>query len=295
MIYKYLSPARLDVLRNGTLRATQADALNDPFELKPFFSSVFSVHELNQQFSDEIAITAAFEEAIADLPPELQRVLPREKILALAQDPAFRPAFNAMLEQEVETFFEHQMPSFTEMLRSRLHAVLGSSVGIVSFSRVADETLMWSHYAVDHKGFAVGFDENHPFFDRRRSSGDEFFHLRPVTYHPASVNYASLSELDGAAMLCAKQDRWSYEHESRMLIPLEKTDSLHANEAIHLVEYPREVVREVVFGHRASVDLIREVVSELESGRDFKDVSLRQARADWASGRIVVNALRLPL
>jgi hypothetical protein len=36
-LYKYLIPARIDVLQNRSIRFTQHMALNDPFEMKPFF------------------------------------------------------------------------------------------------------------------------------------------------------------------------------------------------------------------------------------------------------------------
>jgi hypothetical protein len=35
LVYKYLHPDRIDVLKNGVIRFTQASALNDPFESRP--------------------------------------------------------------------------------------------------------------------------------------------------------------------------------------------------------------------------------------------------------------------
>ena len=35
MIYKYVVPDRIDVLENSLIRFTQANALNDPFEVDP--------------------------------------------------------------------------------------------------------------------------------------------------------------------------------------------------------------------------------------------------------------------
>ena len=36
-LYKYLIPDRIDVLKNQSIRFSQHMALNDPFEMKPFF------------------------------------------------------------------------------------------------------------------------------------------------------------------------------------------------------------------------------------------------------------------
>lgn len=45
-MYKYGTPERLDVLRNALIRYTQPAALNDPFELRPFFDSLVPEAEL---------------------------------------------------------------------------------------------------------------------------------------------------------------------------------------------------------------------------------------------------------
>jgi hypothetical protein len=39
IVYKYVTPDRIDVLEKGRIRLTQADALNDPFEINPCFSA----------------------------------------------------------------------------------------------------------------------------------------------------------------------------------------------------------------------------------------------------------------
>ncbi len=37
LVYKYVVPERIDVLKNGYIRFSQVDALNDPFEMYPRF------------------------------------------------------------------------------------------------------------------------------------------------------------------------------------------------------------------------------------------------------------------
>lgn len=38
LVYKYVTPERIDILENGYIRFSQADALNDPFEAHPSFA-----------------------------------------------------------------------------------------------------------------------------------------------------------------------------------------------------------------------------------------------------------------
>jgi len=40
ILYKYCGPARLDVLQRERIRFTQPAALNDPFELRPYFDQI---------------------------------------------------------------------------------------------------------------------------------------------------------------------------------------------------------------------------------------------------------------
>lgn len=40
-LYKYLTTDRIDVLRNGTIRFTQPNALNDPFERAAKLDRIF--------------------------------------------------------------------------------------------------------------------------------------------------------------------------------------------------------------------------------------------------------------
>src|ERR1700754_5292625 len=36
-LYKYVVPGRIDILKGGYIRFTHPSALNDPFEVKPYF------------------------------------------------------------------------------------------------------------------------------------------------------------------------------------------------------------------------------------------------------------------
>src|SRR5450755_4024642 len=48
VLYKYLTPARLDVLEHRRIRFTQPAAFNDPFEFKPYIESAASQEHLRE-------------------------------------------------------------------------------------------------------------------------------------------------------------------------------------------------------------------------------------------------------
>lgn len=47
LVYKYVTPDRTDVLEHCRMRFTQADALNDPFEINPYFGTLIEDASLN--------------------------------------------------------------------------------------------------------------------------------------------------------------------------------------------------------------------------------------------------------
>ena len=46
-----------------------------------------------------------------------------------------------------------------------LAAFINRAQGVLSLSRTNDSLLMWAHYADSHRGFVLGLDETHPFFN----------------------------------------------------------------------------------------------------------------------------------
>ncbi|WDS36082.1 DUF2971 domain-containing protein [Pseudoxanthomonas sp.] len=287
MIYKYLSPARVSALRNATLRATQANALNDPFEVKPFFEAAIQRHELHERLRDKGMLEDELKKAFAALPADKRPPISPEQFVQFIRTDVVREQVERFLGLELDRFFDDEMPALTEHLRNLMHSKLGCIVGIVSFSEDPAQQLMWAHYADSHKGFVLGFDESHPFFDRRRSESDEFFHLRPVDYFDPLPVYSSISELDGVKLLCAKHGDWRYENEQRILVPLpEEADA----EAIHLIDFPRQALVTVILGERTPPSVVAEV-REILGDAAYAHVSLQQARVDLGSRQIRTQAI----
>ena len=83
-----------------------------------------------------------------------------------------------MLFPEVlESIWKHHSIPATqkENIEQGLEEQLGK-VGICSFSRIRQNQLMWAHYADEHKGFCIGFDES------KLKAKSEKFHSQPVEY-----------------------------------------------------------------------------------------------------------------
>jgi hypothetical protein len=72
------------------------------------------------------------------------------------------------------------MPETLNRTSFSIDKVLNQSVGILCLSEMRDSLLMWGHYADNHRGLVIGFDSDHPFFNKKRNENDDFGYLRKV-------------------------------------------------------------------------------------------------------------------
>lgn len=215
LAYKYVVPERVDVIENGSIRFTQADALNDPFETYPCF------HVFKKSLEERS-----------------HRTLERNK---------------ARFRAEAVVAGELAIPRMVNEKVTELRRQLCQDYPMLSLTTKRNNLLMWSHYASAHRGFVVGFDAEHPFFNKVEM---------PRTITPLSqVRYSDKRPLvpvfdecdqDLTEMLfLTKSGHWAYEEELRMFarpkvadVVLQDNNGLN----IYLYKFPPECVREIIFG-----------------------------------------------
>lgn len=123
-------------------------------------------------------------------------------------------------------------------------------LGICSFSLTPNETLMWSHYANDHKGICLRYD----FPQTLLKNPDEILGVSPVSYEPNSIsdwlfNNIDLYDMDHKTfiiellktLLTSKAPTWRYEQEVRII-----------RLVTGLYEIPRETLTHIIFGLQTS-------------------------------------------
>jgi hypothetical protein len=64
-----------------------------------------------------------------------------------------------------------------ETLWEKFQYTFGQLLGIFSLTEDPMHPLMWSHYAGQHFGIVVEFDENHPWFNQKVAPPDDLRHL----------------------------------------------------------------------------------------------------------------------
>ena len=143
-------------------------------------------------------------------------------------------------------------------------------LGICSFSLISNETLMWSHYADDHKGVCLRYD----FPDSFLNNEDEILGVSRVSYEPNAISNwlrgnINLFETDQKAfiinllttLLTSKAPSWFYEKEARVI-----------RHVTGLYDIPRDMLTHIIFGLQTSETdeaLIRSIADKYYSAIKF--------------------------
>lgn len=235
ILYKYVPHAIalkcIPEIGDGTLRATQPAALNDPFE--------FAVVPGNRQAEDT-----------RELAKIITSINERSPVTEGDVDDA---------EQRHGSLF----------LRHLLAQQLSTKFGIVAFATDPLHPLMWSHYAAYGSGFVIGYKGSrlnnlaNPDENLKRVQYCE--RLLPLSVPKVLISPRSNLSI----LLSMKSHHWSYENEWRLIVGLDKTigtgDIDQRSQPINLLSIPNEAIVSVYYTERTpeqSINLIRDRLSD---------------------------------
>lgn len=145
------------------------------------------------------------------------------------------------MSAELDKLFEEKLEDIYK--KSQIDKINRSS--ICCFSKVFDNTTMWSHYSDNHNGICLVFDiENKdPFVDY----GFHKFTNGPVNYDDFEVmNYLENKKAGMINLFLSKSKDWKYEEEYRFVI----------FEESGLFKFNSSFLKGVIFGQRVKDDQI---------------------------------------
>ncbi|HXN63864.1 MAG TPA: DUF2971 domain-containing protein [Candidatus Acidoferrales bacterium] len=144
-----------------------------------------------------------------------------------------------------------------ETLKNNVHA--RDEIGSFCVTEAIDSQRMWSEYAANDTGFAIGFDTNHAEFKRLSTPGK----FGKVFYsdEPVGSALASLLTNEAAGDMFRKRMKYAFEREWRIVRLLRRLE-LHGA-AIFMSPFNPLCVSEIIIRPRCSVeDRIRLLVRE---------------------------------
>jgi hypothetical protein len=216
LLYKYLPAGREHSLTNlntilvkSLLRLSSPSQFNDPFELLAHFTLK----------ATERQRLSRFESLARDLEPHL----------------GWR-AIQARIQSLMLTTESQMQPVLGKSLRR-----IRDAAGVYSFAGDPKNTLMWSHYASDHKGVCLIFDRAHDVATLTHA-----FRVRYVRNLP-KINWIQNFHKDIGKMLFAKHPAWRYERESRIMINFQ---------AGRYLPFAPQALNGLIFGCRAEPQFI---------------------------------------
>lgn len=242
MLYKYLPIQRRDLFETGLVRFTQPGDFNDPFELHPSYDLMSRA---------DIA-------ALPEAPGQENVTGPKTRILTADVMQAMIAAVLPGLQKQIA---EHAGQDGTFLLDNNKlsQATYDSKLGILSLTEDPCSVVMWAHYANNHNGIVVQFDERHDFFAATPLEGHtvamsrvEYSRQRPIL---------SYSTIHSPAVYFRKSPEWSYEREWRLVRLLSDAAKVlpHSEYPICLFEVPPSAITGVIIGvavsHQARVEL----------------------------------------
>lgn len=191
-----------------------------------------------------------------------------------------------------------------------IQARVNTQAGVLSFSELNSNVLMWSHYANSHRGVCLQF--NMKVWNKNNG---RLCHLGKVGYSmdrppaPLPNNIQSgTTTLERIAF--TKHIDWEYEKEWRMICSFKNRCQLISNSLLiwlsrwrtmrhftnryqHFLEFPKPALTGVIFGLRMA-DNDRSVVTKIIQDADYDDSELTIYEAREDRTRFSVDIVRVP-
>jgi uncharacterized protein Usg len=297
-VFKYMSEKVAPLFaKTLKVRFTQPFELNDPFEFRPFVDFEGTAESVRDVVEDKLTEMFGTADDALDFMAKLQAtdpnypkmVVPIEVFRKLiADNPTLKQQFMAEMEKfKAEALDNKKMALKWEARWEQFRRALGQSLGIFSLTEDPAQPLMWSHYAGQHYGVAVEFDQKHPWFDRRTSPSDDIRHLVRVSYvrdpHPRTWK-----QVNGSDMLYTKIAEWSYEREWRIIRPLK--DGTEVGAGIVCFDVPPEAIRSIILGSRTTAALEQEIRASVAANPALSHVSFGRAKLGGGGKIEIVDA-----
>jgi hypothetical protein len=280
-IFKYLAPDRIDVLKNQTLRFTQANYLNDPFENLPFISQVMD-EGYNNKFQNEY-LNPVLQQVMNtqltanQLPKDVKEMLPDNLWNEILSAYPVNEVFDMLPALHPNNLFNELVIQMQNLdATTILKDSFNKQFGVLSLTRKNDNLTMWAHYTNSHSGYVIEFDSSNRYFNKTINEHDKLRRLNDIIYvkeRPNITLFDSTIEEDKFTeymiekILLTKSKHWDYEEEIRMIQPLDESDIQSNSGEIHLFKFDASAVKNLYFGVNANSDFKNNVLQLLREPR----------------------------
>ena len=232
MLYKYIPVHRLDYAlpdeKPCSFRATPPNELNDINEIN-YKTGFADDEEGREHINHEYAAT-------------LTELFPTSPIAA----------------DDVERYREKDPRGYGAALTCDQ---LSKRYGVTSFSTKRNDVTMWSHYADNCRGVAIGYNIDlwvRHLYGTSIIKQVKYADDLPLVLGPRVVNRENAYEF-----MSRKGAAWEYEQEWRLITELSKTQQ--SEEGVAVIAVPQESVSSILITDRTSRDTVEMIVQRLNN------------------------------
>jgi hypothetical protein len=215
-LFKYVPPARVDILETLRIAFTPPLRFSDPFEYSPKFARIPKpdAWQMAQPTAKELQI--------------LKQAMPKRKEIR-----EWRRKFAKRIRSEVPGEMQDGLPSQVSRLG-----------GVLCLTTVKDSLLMWAHYASSHRGFVMEFDPQ---------VLQQLNRICPITYSIERPMCEVLKPENAVPhrWFLVKSKEWEYEKEYRIIREFRDCEAECRNgETVYLCPLPKNAVKAIYLGVR---------------------------------------------
>lgn len=259
--------ARIGFFSAPKLRFSRPTEFNDRFDCRPRSMGLFSpqafMEKAEDLFDEQFQI---FLKLFVEKAPDLMHPIVAQAMTPTLME-SLRRQFSHMYRDGAR-----QLASMAEQEQYRLgfisainNALIKARIGVLCLTKSCANQILWERYAINDKGvgncgFAIGFNADNRFFDRRLHDKDLLRHLSPVSYQqdrpiPYFTDYfdeAQPEEKFFFDLLYTKDMGWSAEEEWRMAICVPENPT---EQVFGLEDVPVDAINSVYLGLQSEDDL----------------------------------------
>lgn len=308
ILYKYFHDGRTDVLENGMIRYTQPKEFNDPFEALPYIKAVAddkAIHESAEKMWDKDDIFYETLEKrlsenpqIQSLPQQHQKLL---RTLAARKMEQLIPRFKPFAKNLFTNSMSLKGPP-KKIMHQTIVGAINDAIGILCLTETHENLLMWSHYSNSHKGFVVGFDRRHEYFNQTKEKIGLAGFVKKVRYTDErpevtffDSNLSKEENLDNWVrnFIWVKSEEWKYEDEWRMVNTLRDADSkIEINGTkIFLFNFPLDTISSIYLGCKMETEVKKKIISLVSDISLMENVEIYESQIHERKYKLTFNKI----
>ncbi len=266
-LFKYLPPERANTFKNRQIRFSPGTEFNDPFDGVPVLLNFNAPAQTARRYED--VMQRRYLEYVAKNPGDILTLGDFKKRTPIKE---FEKILASRYQKYRDQFYEG-------------YKKLRETIGVFCLCRNGESAAMWAHYAKNHSGFLIEFDEAHPFFQRFKNPDEGQW--TEVSYSAKRPVWDYERE-DGHDAFEFKSEEWSYEKEVRILRLLDRPPrgEVDVSGKPTLFRVPPDAIISITIGMHSSSET-RQTLLDALSATQFRHVQRCHGETDFEEYRVL--------